>query len=99
MLLSAGPGQPPNCSNVRPEARRTLAGARNECVSDMNPTPLSLRDGLLALAVMAVCFIVNVVVFVVRLFCPPWSYNVYLLAAAWLAIALTIPVVILEPAG
>lgn len=28
--------------------------AKFECVSDMNPTPLSLRDGLLALAVMAV---------------------------------------------
>jgi len=57
---------------------------------------LVISDHPAALAVMAVCFIANVVVFVVRLFYPPWPYNVYLLAAAWLAIALSLSAVVAQ---
>lgn len=43
-----------------------------------------------ASALMCIAFIANVVVFVLRLFEPPWTYNLHLLAAAWLLIAVTV---------
>jgi hypothetical protein len=45
---------------------------------------------------MSVCFAANVVVFLERLLYPPWPYNVYLLAAAWLAIAVTLGAVVAQ---
>jgi hypothetical protein len=49
-----------------------------------------------ALAVMAICFGANVVIFVLRLYFPPWPYNLYGLAGAWLAIAITLGVVVAQ---
>ncbi|MEQ1949867.1 ion channel [Mesorhizobium yinganensis] len=49
-----------------------------------------------ALVVMSICLGANVVVFIVRLFYPPWPYNVYLLTTAWLAIAATLGLVTAE---
>jgi hypothetical protein len=43
-----------------------------------------ISDHIAALTVMSVAFTANVVVFLERLFYPPWPYNAYLLAAAWL---------------
>ena len=57
---------------------------------------LVISDHPAALAVMSVCFSANVVVFIVRLFYPPWPYNVYLLAAAWLAISVTLGAVVAQ---
>jgi hypothetical protein len=37
-----------------------------------------ISDNPLALTVMSICLIANVVVFLVRLFYPPWPYNLYL---------------------
>ena len=56
---------------------------------------LALSDHPAAIGVMAVCFIANVIVFVLRLYYP-WPYNLYVLAAAWLAIALTLGSVVVE---
>ena len=50
---------------------------------------LVISDSPKALAVMSVCFAANVVVFLIRLFYS-WPYNLYVLAAAWLAIAITL---------
>jgi len=47
-----------------------------------------------ALALMCIAFIANVVVFVLRLFHPPWPYNLHLLAAAWLIIAITLGAIV-----
>ena len=49
-----------------------------------------------ALAAMSVCFAANVVVFLARLFYPPWPYNIYFLAGAWLAIAVTLGAVVAQ---
>jgi hypothetical protein len=49
-----------------------------------------------AIAVMLVCGAANVVVFLARVFYPPWPYNVYLLAAAWFAIAVTLGTVVAQ---
>ena len=46
-----------------------------------------------ALAVMSVCFAANVVVFFIRLFYQS-HYNLYVLAAAWLAIAITLGAIV-----
>jgi hypothetical protein len=54
---------------------------------------LVISDSPKALAVMSVCFAANVVVFLVRLFFS-WPYNLYLLAAAWLAISITLGAVV-----
>lgn len=54
---------------------------------------LVISDSPKALAVMSVCFAANVVVFLVRLFYS-WPYNLYLLAAAWLAISITLGAVV-----
>jgi hypothetical protein len=45
---------------------------------------------------MSVCLAANVVVFILRILYPPWPYNLYVLAAAWLAIALTLGVVVAQ---
>jgi len=50
---------------------------------------LVISDSPRAVAVMSVCFAANVVVFLIRLFFS-WPYNLYVLAAAWLAIAITL---------
>ena len=55
-----------------------------------------ISDHHVALAVMSVCLSANVVVFLVRLFYPPWPYNIYLLAAAWFAIAVTLGAVVAQ---
>jgi hypothetical protein len=39
---------------------------------------------------MFVCLTANIIVFVLRLYYPPWPYNLYVLASAWLAIAVTL---------
>jgi hypothetical protein len=46
--------------------------------------------------VMSVCLIANIVVFLVRLFYPPWPYNLYILASAWLVIAITLGIVVAQ---
>ena len=48
----------------------------------------------IALALMCVAFVANVAVFVLRLFHPLWSYNLHLLAAAWLIIAITVGTIV-----
>jgi hypothetical protein len=53
-----------------------------------------ISENVAALAVMAICFVANVVVFVLRLYFPPWPYNLYALAGAWLAIAITLGIVV-----
>jgi len=54
---------------------------------------LVISDSPRAVAVMSVCFAANVVVFLIRLFFS-WPYNLYVLAAAWLAIAITLGAVV-----
>ena len=54
---------------------------------------LVISDSPKALAVMSVCFAANVVVFLIRLLYS-WPYNVLVLAAAWLAIAITLGAVV-----
>ena len=53
-----------------------------------------ISDNPVALVVMSVCLIANVVVFLVRLLYPPWPYNLYILAGAWLVIAITLGIVV-----
>jgi hypothetical protein len=48
----------------------------------------------IALALMCVAFVANVAVFVLRLFHPLWPYNLHLLAAAWLIIAITVGTIV-----
>ncbi len=43
---------------------------------------LIISDHPVAFAVMSICLAANVVVFLMRLFYPPWPYNIYILAAA-----------------
>jgi hypothetical protein len=57
---------------------------------------LVISENPLALAVMSVCFAANVVVFLLRLFYPPWPYNLYVLAAAWLAISVTLGLIVAQ---
>jgi hypothetical protein len=54
---------------------------------------LVISDSPRALAVMSVCFVANVVVFVARLYYS-WPYNLYALAGAWLAIAITLGAIV-----
>src|SRR4029079_11483301 len=49
-----------------------------------------ISDHPAALAVMFVCLTANIVVFVLRLYYPPWPYNLYVLASASLATAVTL---------
>jgi hypothetical protein len=48
-----------------------------------------------ALAVMSVCFVANIIVFLSRLFYP-WPYNLYVLAVAWFAIAVTLGIIVAQ---
>ena len=57
---------------------------------------LVISDHPAALAAMSVGLVANVVVFLVRLLYPPWPYNIYLLAAAWLIIAVTLGAVVAQ---
>jgi hypothetical protein len=54
---------------------------------------LVISDSPKAMAVMSVCFAANVVVFLARLYYS-WPYNLYLLAAGWFAIAITLGAVV-----
>jgi hypothetical protein len=56
---------------------------------------LVISDSPAALVVMSVCLAANVVVFLLRLYYP-WPYNLYVLAAAWLAIAGTLGAVVAQ---
>ena len=56
---------------------------------------LIISDHPAALVVMSIAFAANVIVFVMRLFYP-WPYNLYLLAGAWLAISVTLGVVVAQ---
>ena len=57
---------------------------------------LVISDHPAAVTAMSVGLIANVVVFLVRLLYPPWPYNIYLLAAAWLIIAVTLGAVVAQ---
>jgi len=48
----------------------------------------------IALSLMCVAFAANVAVFVLRLFHPPWPYNLHLLAGAWLIISITLGAIV-----
>jgi Ion channel len=52
-----------------------------------------ISDNRVALAVMSVAFTSNVIVFLLRLYYP-WHYSLYLLAGAWVAIAVTLGIVV-----
>ena len=49
-----------------------------------------------ALAVMFICLTANIIVFLLRLYYPPWPYNLYVLATAWLAISVTLGAVVTQ---
>jgi hypothetical protein len=53
-----------------------------------------ISESPIALALMCLALAANVVVFVLRLYQPPWAYNLHLLAAAWLIIAITLGAVV-----
>ena len=53
-----------------------------------------ISDNRAALAAMLICAVANVAVILLRLFYPPWPYNLYMLAAAWLVFALTLGAVV-----
>ena len=55
-----------------------------------------ISDHPAALAVMFICLTANIVVFVLRLYYPPWPYNLYVLASAWLAISVTLGAVVAQ---
>ncbi|HEY7229007.1 MAG TPA: ion channel [Pseudolabrys sp.] len=57
---------------------------------------LIISDNPAALTVMSICLAANIVVFLLRLFYPPWPYNLYVLAAAWLAVAVTLAIVVAQ---
>jgi len=57
---------------------------------------LIISDHPAALAVMSICLAANIVVFVLRLLYPPWPVNLYILAAAWLVIAITLGIVVAQ---
>jgi Ion channel len=48
----------------------------------------------IALLLMSIAFATNVAVFLLRLMDPPWPYNLHLLAAAWLVIAITLGTIV-----
>src|SRR5262245_11016753 len=55
---------------------------------------LIISASRIALALMCIAFVANVAVFVLRFFHPAWPYNLYLLAAAWLIIAVTLGTIV-----
>jgi len=57
---------------------------------------LIISDHPAAFGVMSICLAANVVVFLLRLLYPPWPYNIYLVAVAWFAIALTLGTVVAQ---
>jgi hypothetical protein len=57
---------------------------------------LVISDSPLAIGVMSAGLAINVLVFLLRLFFPPWPYNLYLIAIAWFAIACTLGVVVAQ---
>ena len=57
---------------------------------------LVISDHPAALTAMSLVLVANVVVFLVRLLYPPWPYNIYLLAAAWLVVAVTLGAVVAQ---
>ena len=57
---------------------------------------LIISDHPAAVGVMSICVAANVVVLLLRLFYPPWPYNIYILAAAWFAIAITLGAVVAQ---
>jgi hypothetical protein len=48
----------------------------------------------LAIALMCIALIANIAVFVLRLFQPPWGFNLHLMAGAWLIIAVTLGTIV-----
>ena len=57
---------------------------------------LIISDHPTAFAVMSICLAANIVVLLLRLFYPPWHYNISILAAAWFAIAITLGAVVAQ---
>jgi hypothetical protein len=57
---------------------------------------LIISDHPAAFGVMSICLAANVVVFLLRLLYPPWPYNIYTVAVAWFAIALTLGAVVAQ---
>jgi hypothetical protein len=57
---------------------------------------IAISDNPTALAVMSICLAANIVVFLLRLYYPPWPYNLYVLAAAWLAVSVTLGVIVAQ---
>ena len=55
---------------------------------------LLISTNLIAFSLMSIAFAANVAVFVMRLFNPPWPYNLHVLAAAWLIITFTIGAIV-----
>ena len=55
-----------------------------------------ISESIVAFTVMAICLVANVVIFVLRLYFPPWPYNLYGLAGAWFAIAITLGLVVAQ---
>lgn len=55
---------------------------------------LIISTNLIAFSLMSIAFAANVAVFIMRLLNPPWPYNLHLLAAAWLIIAITIGAIV-----
>lgn len=54
---------------------------------------LVISNSPVALTVMSVAFVANIAVFLSRLY-HPWAYNLHVLAGAWLAISVTLGVVV-----
>ncbi len=55
---------------------------------------LVISTNPIALALMCIAFVANVAVFILRLSPPAWPYNLHLLAAAWLIIAITLGTIV-----
>ena len=55
-----------------------------------------ISDNEIAILAMSIAFIANLSVFLLRLFDPPWQYNLYLLAASWSIISITLSIVVID---
>jgi Ion channel len=55
---------------------------------------LIISESRIALAFMCIALGANIAVFVLRLYQAPWSYNLHLLAAAWLITAITLGTIV-----
>lgn len=49
-----------------------------------------ISDNRVCVVVMSCCLGANVAVFLLRLLYPPWPYNLYMIAIAWFAMAITL---------